>query len=201
VAPIAIPVSQTRFGDPGGGSPFEGDPFGPPKFGPGGPGPGPGGLCQITVNTPIGPVSKCLPGCACLGGSLNFPGVGSVCLGNCAPNGGGGNGLPFDPLGPQGPVPFPPKPTDPKIFPNGGGCKVTGTAQAKILCPPGCHANKADYFLKSGSFVAAGTRCVTNRRRNPLNPRALDRAAGRLRSAQKAVKFLQAAKIPKKRRR
>lgn len=49
-----------------------------------------------------------------------------------------------------------------------------------VGCPPGFHANKADYFLRDGTFVAAGTRCVRNRRRNPLNPRALRRAVARV---------------------
>lgn len=32
------------------------------------------------------------------------------------------------------------------------------------------HANKSGYFLKSGQFVPPGSKCVTNRRMNPLNP-------------------------------
>ncbi len=128
-----------------------------------------------------------------------------VATGRCVVNlftdcpGFGGPGPPQFPPGP-GPTPQPPQFPPPT---NGqrGGCPPRGAAPAKILCPPGCHANKAGYHLKNGTFVQEGSRCVTNRRRNPLNPRALDRAAGRLRSAQKAVRFLQAAKLPRKRRR
>lgn len=49
-----------------------------------------------------------------------------------------------------------------------------------IGCPTGYHANKTDYFLRDGTFVAAGSRCVKNRRRNPMNPRALSRSIGRV---------------------
>jgi hypothetical protein len=58
----------------------------------------------------------------------------------------------------------------------------TGTMSngMKLACPAGFHPNKASYFLKSGQFVPEGTRCVRNRRRNPLNPRALRKAIGRI---------------------
>lgn len=49
-----------------------------------------------------------------------------------------------------------------------------------VACPKGFHANKAAYFLRDGTFVDVGMRCVKNRRRNPLNPRALRRAVGRV---------------------
>lgn len=64
---------------------------------------------------------------------------------------------------------------------------------AQLCCPGGMHANKTDYFVRERdgngnftggfAFVAAGSRCVTNRRRNPLNPRALSRAMAREDSA------------------
>jgi len=54
-------------------------------------------------------------------------------------------------------------------------------------CQSGFHPNKSSYFLKDGSFIEAGSRCVKNRRRNPLNPRAASRAISRLESAKKAV--------------
>ncbi len=201
MAPIAQAVSSIRRR---GGNGFGTDPFVP--------GQPPGLPCEIP--TPIPGVVFCAGNCQCAGIPIQTP-FGTACgLGSCVPAG-PGNGL-----GPQVPPPtFPqngcppgskPDPAgtggcvrDPATngAPRGGGCPPRGTQAARILCPPGCHPNKADYFLKGGSFVAEGTRCVTNRRRNPLNPRALDRAAGRLRSAQRAVKFLQAAKIPKKRRR
>lgn len=56
------------------------------------------------------------------------------------------------------------------------------------LPPRGYHWNKTGYFLKTGQYVAPGTKAVRNRRRNPLNPRALDRAMGRLQSAKRASK-------------
>jgi len=55
-----------------------------------------------------------------------------------------------------------------------------GGATGMMTCPSGFHPNKQGYFLKSGSWVEEGSRCVKNRRRNPMNPRALDRAIGRV---------------------
>jgi len=55
---------------------------------------------------------------------------------------------------------------------------ATGMEQA--TCPSGFHANKTSYFLKSGEHVPAGTRCVRDRRRNPMNARALSRAISRV---------------------
>jgi len=46
--------------------------------------------------------------------------------------------------------------------------------------PSGYHLNKADYFLRDGTFVPKGTRYVKNRRRDPLNPRALRNAIARV---------------------
>ena len=54
----------------------------------------------------------------------------------------------------------------------------------------GYHWNKSGYFLKDGSWIAAGTKEVKNRRRNSLNPRALDRALSRVTSAKRASKKL-----------
>ena len=56
--------------------------------------------------------------------------------------------------------------------------------------PSGYHWNKSSYFLRSGEFVPKGTRLVKNRRRNALNPRALDRAVSRVISAKKAARML-----------
>lgn len=68
-----------------------------------------------------------------------------------------------------------------RFEPNGG---------MMLACPTGHHPNKSDYFLKDGSFVQKGTRCVKNRRRNPLNARAADRAISRIESAKRATKRL-----------
>lgn len=54
-------------------------------------------------------------------------------------------------------------------------------------CPRGSHLNKSDYFLKDGTFVPRGSRCVSNRSRNVLNSRALTRANSRQRGFLKKV--------------
>src|SRR5262249_12265135 len=50
----------------------------------------------------------------------------------------------------------------------------------------GYHFNKRGYFTKAG-FVPAHSKCVKNRRRNPLNPRALHHAASRMIGFQSAA--------------
>ncbi|NIR59536.1 MAG: hypothetical protein GWO02_08445 [Gammaproteobacteria bacterium] len=77
-----------------------------------------------------------------------------------------------------------------------GGAAPAGGA--KLACPPGFRPNKTTYTLRSGEVVPAGGRCVKIRRRNPLNPRALDRAIGRLRSAKRAAKVLSSVSIREK---
>lgn len=59
------------------------------------------------------------------------------------------------------------------------------------VCASGYHHNKTTYYTKKYGVIAKGTVCVRNRRRNPLNPRALSRAMSRVKSAQKAVRCLQ----------
>ncbi|HIN78793.1 MAG TPA: hypothetical protein EYM97_08185 [Gemmatimonadetes bacterium] len=46
-------------------------------------------------------------------------------------------------------------------------------------CPSGFHPNKSDYMTKAG-FVAQGSKCVRNRRRNLSNGRANTRALRRM---------------------
>lgn len=69
-------------------------------------------------------------------------------------------------------------------------------------CPVGHHKNKTGYWITSPqgtpSYVSPGERCVKNRRRNPLNPRATDRAISRLESAKKAVGKIGRVSIRKK---
>ncbi len=125
--------------------------------------------------------------------------IGCVCLGLCidedigqedpvAPPGNGGNGF-GNGAGP---------PPAPRL----GGCPSKPGAVAAVQCPAGCHPNKSEYCLKNGSRVLKGTRCVRNRRRNPLNPRALDRAISRISSAQNAVSRLGfQKKAPRRRKR
>lgn len=63
--------------------------------------------------------------------------------------------------------------------------------------PSGMRLNKSSYWLKDGTYVPAGTRYVKIRRRNPLNPKALDRAMGRITSAKRASKKLSRVTIRK----
>jgi hypothetical protein len=73
---------------------------------------------------------------------------------------------------------------------NGVTSGSSSTAAGVAICAlKGTHMNRTGYYTQQG-YVQAGTRCVKNRRRNPLNPRALSRAMSRIASAQKAVKCL-----------
>lgn len=58
-------------------------------------------------------------------------------------------------------------------------------------CTSGYHYNKSRYYSTRYGVIEKGSVCVKNRRRNPLNPRALSRAMSRVKSAQKAVRCLQ----------
>lgn len=59
------------------------------------------------------------------------------------------------------------------------------------VCPPrGFHVNKSAYFLRDGTFVAAGSRFVRNRRLNNANGRAQDKAIVRLEKGQDHAKKL-----------
>jgi len=58
------------------------------------------------------------------------------------------------------------------------GLMVAGAAQGGG-CPQGFHPNKSDYMTKAG-FVAEGTKCVRNRRRNLSNGRANTRSLRRI---------------------
>jgi len=60
----------------------------------------------------------------------------------------------------------------------------------QIACPQGFHANKSDYFTKAEGFIAEGTKCVRNRRRNPLNPGAASKAISRIAAAKRATRAL-----------
>jgi len=82
----------------------------------------------------------------------------------------------------------------------GGG--VARDTTPAVTCPSGFHPNKADYYAKSPtgvvSFIPKGFRCVKNRRRNPLNPRALSRSMGRITAAKNASSALSRITIRKK---
>jgi hypothetical protein len=80
----------------------------------------------------------------------------------------------------------------PALAPAPGGAitgPVVGTPST-VPCTSGYHHNKTTYYTKKYGVIYKGTVCVRNRRRNPLNPRALSRAMSRVASAQKAVRCL-----------
>lgn len=102
-------------------------------------------------------------------------------------------------VGPGMPPPLPSidstKVSGVQLFPGG---PVIGTTTTYSSPPAGggpqpgskgYHLNKTGYYTKGG-YVAAGSRWVRNRRRNPLNPRALSRSISRISSAKNAAKFL-----------
>lgn len=78
-----------------------------------------------------------------------------------------------------------------RFFP--GGATGMGTG-----CGNGTRPNKSGYWLKSGQYVEPGTVCVTRRRMNPLNPRALSKAMRRIESAKRATAVLGRITIRKK---
>jgi len=65
-----------------------------------------------------------------------------------------------------------------------------GTSSTGAACERGYHRNKTGYYSQRYGWIPAGSVCVKNRKRNPLNPRALSRSMARLSSAKKAAKFL-----------
>lgn len=78
-----------------------------------------------------------------------------------------------------------------RLVPGGAtGMMQDPSYQAGKASSPGYHWNKTGYFLKDGTWVEKGTKQVKNRRRNPLNPRALDRSMSRITSAKRASKKL-----------
>jgi len=83
-----------------------------------------------------------------------------------------------------------------RILPGGAtGFEVAGQAAGGGMLPPrGFHLNKTGYFLTSaaefGQFVEPFSRFVRNRRRNPGNMRAADRAISRIESAKRMAKRL-----------
>jgi len=76
------------------------------------------------------------------------------------------------------------------MAPGGGTTGALVGRGAGTPCVRGYHYNKTGYFTKRYGYVEPGSVCVKNRRRNPLNPRALSRAMARLSSAKQATKFL-----------
>lgn len=67
---------------------------------------------------------------------------------------------------------------------------VAGKAKSeKGGCPSGTHPNKSSYYRRTPDggviFIPKGHKCVPNRRRNSMNPRALDRAISRVNGAKR----------------
>lgn len=90
-------------------------------------------------------------------------------------------------FGPQEVVPKPGVRGAIERFLPGGSTGLVVQGGTRMACPSGFHPNKTSYHTQAG-FVQAGSKCVKNRRRNPLNPRAASRAISRLESASKATK-------------
>jgi len=67
---------------------------------------------------------------------------------------------------------------------------ATAQAETTLACPKGFHPNKSDYCTKAEGWIAEGTRCVRDRRRNPLNPGAASKAISRISAAKRATKAL-----------
>ena len=80
------------------------------------------------------------------------------------------------------------------------GARMLGPGAMNGKTPPGYHYNKTGYFVKGppAQYIPAGTKLVRNRRRNPLNPRAFDRALGRVGSAKAFGEKLKRVTIRKK---
>ena len=82
-----------------------------------------------------------------------------------------------------------------RLLPGGAtGFEVAHSPGTMLACPPGFHPNKSNYYTRSG-FVPKGSKCVKNRKRNPLNHRALTKATSRIAAyartqsrAEKAIK-------------
>jgi len=145
---------------------------------------------QQAVGDPglFGSIGKFLGGAAKIVGGIMPGPIGSVLK--------FGGGL----LAPGRTAPAPIAITRPAGFQRGGFSSFGGPARGRgvpvaaapqitgavgIACPAGMHANKSSYFLRDGTFVGKGTKCVSSRRRNPANSRANDRAIGRIESAKK----------------
>lgn len=96
----------------------------------------------------------------------------------------------------------------------GGSLFSTGSGSATAYFSPqgtavatcgtgmrGTHLNKTTYRTLDGTLVPKGTRCVKNRRRNPLNPRALTRAISRVSAAKSFARVLDRVEIKARPRR
>ncbi len=82
----------------------------------------------------------------------------------------------------------------------GGGRGSSIPCPAGAECPTGMRKNKSSYFLRNGTFVDVGTRCVTIRRINPGNGRAVRRAIRRENSFVKLAVGTGLVAVPKAKR-
>lgn len=78
--------------------------------------------------------------------------------------------------------------TGERLLPGGATGFVPATG---IGCPSGTHPNRSSYTTMSEGFIEKGTKCVSNRRRNPLNPRAARRSMSRLTALSKEMNRLE----------
>lgn len=83
-------------------------------------------------------------------------------------------------------------------FSNNAGTAMTCATNHQLR---GYHVNKTTYRTLDGTLVQAGTKCVKNRRRNALNPRALSRAVSRVAAAKKYATMLDRIEIKPRRSR
>lgn len=82
----------------------------------------------------------------------------------------------------------------------GGGRGSSIPCPVGAECPSGFRKNKSSYFLKNGTFVMPGTRCVKIRRLNPGNGRAVRRAIRRENSFVKLAVGTGLVAVPKAKR-
>jgi len=83
--------------------------------------------------------------------------------------------------------------------PQTNGAKSTAIPVGSVeVKPSGYHLNKSGYFLRDGTYIEPRSVYVKNRRRNPANPRAIDRSIGRIESAKRMASRLGRITIRKK---
>lgn len=154
-----------------------------------------GGATGLLTGGPLGAVGGALKGSDIIKGPTapSLPGLGTLPISTTA----GGLTLPGF---------IQQKPTGVSVgglLPGGAkpyvGLDYGGGQNGATMKPPGgYHWNKTDYFLRDGTFVAAGTKLVKNRRRNPANSRATNRAISRVAQAKRHAKDLSRITIRKK---
>lgn len=200
LGPMPVLTMGPTFRPPGAGAPFAPTAPGgiPPVGGGGGIGIGPitigpvgsGGPIGAGIPTPLGPVGfspfggsgcGCQPGTRCRWGCVETP-LGGACIGGCAQLVTSGPIVPPSPVPQPGTDPFSPVTPVNGGGGNGGGAAAPPTSRFACALPNGRQGkpNKSGYFLRDGTFVAPGSRCVSRRSTNFANPDAAKRAVRRL---------------------